>query len=99
LAPASLAPKRALLHAGSRLKKSGRRGCSIGGNSSAAWPALPSRIKPAGQALIIVPEYKDPLRFDRLANDLAHGGWAEGRVDKLLGANFAHRFAEVWDAP
>jgi len=53
----------------------------------------------SADVLTIVPEYNDPLRFDRLANDLAHRGWAEGRIDKLLGANFARLFAEVWDAP
>jgi membrane dipeptidase len=49
--------------------------------------------------LTIVPEYNDPLRFDRLANDLANRGWSNTRIDKLLGANFARLFAEVWDAP
>jgi membrane dipeptidase len=49
--------------------------------------------------LTIVPEYNDPLRFDRLANDLANRGWSSTRIDKLLGANFARLFAEVWDAP
>jgi membrane dipeptidase len=49
--------------------------------------------------LTIVREYNDPLRFDRLANDLERRGWADGRIDKLLGANFARLFAEVWDAP
>ena len=49
--------------------------------------------------LTIVPEYNDPLRFDRLANDLAKRGWSGTRIDKLLGANFARLFAEVWDAP
>jgi membrane dipeptidase len=49
--------------------------------------------------LTIVPEYNDPLRFERLANDLANRGWSSARVDKLLGANFARLFAEVWDAP
>jgi membrane dipeptidase len=49
--------------------------------------------------LTIVPEYNDPLRFERLANDLANRGWSSTRIDKLLGANFARLFAEVWDAP
>jgi microsomal dipeptidase-like Zn-dependent dipeptidase len=26
-------------------------------------------------------------------------GWPNTRIDKLLGANFARLFAEVWDAP
>jgi membrane dipeptidase len=47
----------------------------------------------------IVPEYNDPLRFNRLAGDLAHRGWPSRRIDKLLGANFARLFAAVWDAP
>jgi hypothetical protein len=46
-----------------------------------------------------VPEYNDPLRFNRLAGDLARRGWPSSRIDKLLGANFARLFAEVWDAP
>jgi membrane dipeptidase len=49
--------------------------------------------------LTVVPEYDDPLRFDHLANDLAHRGWSSTRIDKLIGANFARLFAEVWDAP
>jgi membrane dipeptidase len=47
----------------------------------------------------VVPEYNDPLRFNRLAGDLAHRGWPGGRIDKLLGANFERLFAEVWVAP
>jgi membrane dipeptidase len=53
----------------------------------------------SADVLTIVPEYNDPLRFNRLANDLANRGWPNTRVDKLLGANFARLFAEVWDAP
>jgi membrane dipeptidase len=49
-------------------------------------------------ALTIIPEYNEPLRFYRLANDLARRGWSGGRIDKLLGANFARLFAQVWDA-
>jgi membrane dipeptidase len=49
-------------------------------------------------ALTVVPEYNEPLRFYRLANDLARRGWSGGRIDKLLGANFARLFGEVWDA-
>jgi membrane dipeptidase len=33
-----------------------------------------------------------------LAGDLAHRGWPGSRIDKLLGANFARLFADVWDA-
>jgi membrane dipeptidase len=49
-------------------------------------------------ALTIVPEYNEPLRFFKLANDLARRGWSSSRIDKLLGANFARLFSEVWDA-
>jgi membrane dipeptidase len=45
-----------------------------------------------------VPEYNDPLRFKHLADDLVRRGWPESRVEKLLGANFARLFGEVWDA-
>jgi membrane dipeptidase len=53
----------------------------------------------SGDVLTIVPEYNDPLRFARLANDLTNRGWSNTRIDKLLGANFARLFAEVWGAP
>jgi membrane dipeptidase len=53
----------------------------------------------SGDVLTIVPEYNDPLRFARLANDLTNRGWSNTRIDKLLGANFARLFADVWDAP
>jgi membrane dipeptidase len=53
----------------------------------------------SADVLTIVPEYNEPARFARLANDLANRGWPETRVDKLLGANFARLFAEVWDGP
>jgi membrane dipeptidase len=52
----------------------------------------------SADVLTIVPEYNDPLRFSRLAGDLAHRGWPGSRIDKLLGANFARLFADVWDA-
>jgi membrane dipeptidase len=51
------------------------------------------------EVLTIVPEYNEPARFARLANDLMNRGWSNTRIDKLLGANFARLFAEVWDAP
>jgi membrane dipeptidase len=53
----------------------------------------------SADVLTIVPEYNDPQRFARLANDLVNRGWSNTRLDKLLGANFARLFAEVWDAP
>ena len=52
----------------------------------------------SADVLTVVPEYNDPLRFHRLAGDLARRGWAGSRIDKLLGENFARLFAEVWDA-
>jgi membrane dipeptidase len=53
----------------------------------------------SADVLTVVPEYNEPARFARLANDLANRGWSGSRIDKLLGANFARLFAEVWDAP
>jgi membrane dipeptidase len=53
----------------------------------------------SADVLTIVPEYNAPARFARLANDLANRGWSDSRIEKLLGANFARLFAEVWDAP
>jgi membrane dipeptidase len=52
----------------------------------------------SADVLTIVPEYNEPLRFYKLANDLALRGWNSSRIDKLLGANFARLFSEVWDA-
>ncbi|HWW30060.1 MAG TPA: membrane dipeptidase [Steroidobacteraceae bacterium] len=49
--------------------------------------------------LTFVPEYNDPRRFNRLAGDLARRGWPGSRIDKLLGANFARLFTEMWDVP
>jgi len=46
--------------------------------------------------LTIVPEYNDPTRFKHLADDLMRRGWPSSRVEKLLGANFARLFTEVW---
>jgi membrane dipeptidase len=44
----------------------------------------------------VVPEYNDPLRYSHLADDLSRHGWSAGRIDKILGANFARLFADVW---
>jgi membrane dipeptidase len=44
----------------------------------------------------LIPEYNDPLRFLKLADDLVRRGWKPSRVDKILGANFARLFSEVW---
>ena len=46
----------------------------------------------------LIPEYNDPLRFLKLANDLVRRGWKPSRVEKILGANFARLFAEVWSS-
>jgi membrane dipeptidase len=46
----------------------------------------------------VIPEYNDPSRYSRLAEDLAHRGWSAARIDKVLGGNFARLFAEVWHA-
>ena len=51
----------------------------------------------SADVLTVVPEYNEPLRFYRLANDLKAKGWPDSRIDKLLGANFARLFAQVWD--
>jgi membrane dipeptidase len=52
----------------------------------------------SADVLTIVPEYNDPLRFKHLADGLVRRGWPERRAEKILGANFARLFSEVWDA-
>jgi membrane dipeptidase len=44
----------------------------------------------------LIPEYNDPRRFKTLADDLARRGWTSGRIEKILGGNFARLFADVW---
>jgi membrane dipeptidase len=44
----------------------------------------------------LIPEYNEPRRFLKLADDLAKRGWPDTRIEKILGANFARLFAEVW---
>jgi membrane dipeptidase len=46
----------------------------------------------------LVPEYNEPRRFERLAADLSRRGWSAGRIEKVLGANFARLYREVWGA-
>jgi membrane dipeptidase len=46
----------------------------------------------------LIPEYNDPRRFMALADDLARHGWTSGRIEKILGRNFARLFAEVWES-
>ena len=43
-----------------------------------------------------MPQYNDPLRLLTLAGDLSDRGWPANRIEKILGANFARLFAEVW---
>lgn len=44
----------------------------------------------------VIPEYNDPGRMLRLADDLAARGWSAARIEKVLGKNFARVFSEVW---
>lgn len=44
----------------------------------------------------LIPEYNEPARFLKLADDLARRGWPSRRIEKLLGTNFARLCAEVW---
>jgi membrane dipeptidase len=44
----------------------------------------------------LLPEYNDARRFYTLANDLTDRGWTTKRIEKILGANFARLFTEVW---
>jgi membrane dipeptidase len=52
----------------------------------------------SAEVFTLVPEYNDPMRFKHLADDLVRRGWPSSRIEKLLGANFARLFREVWDA-
>jgi membrane dipeptidase len=44
----------------------------------------------------VIEGYNDPRRFLHLAQDLSRRGWPSSRIEKVLGANFARVFAEVW---
>jgi membrane dipeptidase len=44
----------------------------------------------------LIPEYNEPRRFRTLADDLARRGWTSGRIEKILGRNFARLFTDVW---
>jgi membrane dipeptidase len=46
----------------------------------------------------VIPEYNDARRFRTLAEDLSGRGWPSRRIEKILGANFARLFSEVWKA-
>jgi len=50
----------------------------------------------AAGVTLIVPEYNDARRFERLADDLLKRGHSSARVEKILGNNFARLFSEVW---
>jgi membrane dipeptidase len=50
----------------------------------------------AADVFNLIPEYNEPRRFKSLADDLSHRGWTSGRIEKILGRNFARLFAEVW---
>lgn len=50
----------------------------------------------AADVFNLIPEYNDVRRFATLANDLADRGWTARRIEKILGANFARLFGEVW---
>ncbi|MBL8265615.1 dipeptidase [Steroidobacter sp.] len=52
----------------------------------------------AADVFNLVPEYNDPLRLLRLADDLARRGWREARIDKILGGNFVRLFRDAWGA-
>jgi membrane dipeptidase len=52
----------------------------------------------AADVFNIVVEYNSPARFRNLADDLGKRGWSDARIEKLLGANFARLFRDVWGA-
>jgi membrane dipeptidase len=60
----------------------------------AAGYAAPGDDDPTGY--LFIDRYNDPRRFETLAGDLLGRGHSTGKVEKLLGANFARLFTEVW---
>ena len=46
--------------------------------------------------MLIVPDYNNPRRFELLADDLLRRGHSTGRVEKIIGGNFARVFRSVW---
>lgn len=50
----------------------------------------------AADVFNFVPQYNEPARFLRLADDLAARGWSTGRIEKILGGNFARLCGDVW---
>jgi membrane dipeptidase len=56
--------------------------------------AAPGDENPTGY--LFAARYNDPRRFETLARDLLRRGHSTARVEKILGANFARLFGEVW---
>jgi membrane dipeptidase len=42
--------------------------------------------------------YNTPRRLFALAQDLSQRGWSNGRIEKIIGGNFARLFSATWDA-
>ena len=47
---------------------------------------------------LFVPDLNTPRRFETLAGMLSRRGHKDGRIEKILGGNFARLFGEVWGA-
>ncbi|MBS0298137.1 MAG: membrane dipeptidase [Proteobacteria bacterium] len=50
----------------------------------------------SGDIANVVMEYNTPRRLETLAFDLSKRGHSDARIEKILGANFARLFGEVW---
>jgi len=48
------------------------------------------------ETVMFSPDYNEPRRLEKLAGDLLRRGHSTGRVEKILGANFARLFKDVW---
>ena len=48
------------------------------------------------ETVMFSPDYNEPRRLEKLADDLLRRGHSTGRVEKILGMNFARLFKEVW---
>ena len=48
------------------------------------------------ETVMFSPDYNEPRRLEKLAGDLLRRGHSTGRVEKILGMNFARLFKEVW---
>ena len=51
----------------------------------------------AADVFNLIPEYNSPNRYYALAQDLQRAGWKSGRIEKVLGLNFARLFGEIWN--